>query len=162
MRRISVLMFVMSVAILAMATSVAIAAAPHFKGKSGPTAVDQGTTLNVTGTLVGLGQEGGTIELQAEGIAIIECTNPGGNEPPGQQPAPVELTSGVIPFDAEDVTRSGQFTFDLTTLEPSEEFVESQCARPHFEATLLDVQFDEFTIVLTQAGQTTTLGPFQV
>lgn len=144
-----------SVLVVALAASVAVAASPHFKGRTGPTATDQGTTLNVTGTLVGLGQQGGTIELRAEGTALITCTNPSGkNDPPGQQPAPVSVSSGEVPI--QGVTKSGNFTFNLTTFEPSTEGV----CKDNFTATLDDVQFSSYTIIVKQGGQTTTLGPF--
>ncbi len=145
-----------SVLVVALAASVAVAASPHFKGRTGPAAKDQGTTLNVTGTLAGLGQQGGTIELRAEGTALITCTNPSGkNDPPGQQPAPVIVSSGEVPIE-EGVTKSGNFTFNLTTVEPSTKGV----CKDNFTATLDDVQFSSFTIIVKQGGQETTLGPF--
>ena len=141
---------------VAMTAGVALAAAPHFKGRSGPSATDQGTTLNVTGTLAGLGQQGGTIELVAEGLVIVTCTNPSGkNEPPGQQPEPVQLTSGEQPI--QGVSKSGNFTFNLTTLEPT---APAGACKENFTATVTDVQFTEYVIIVTQNGQTTTLGPF--
>ena len=136
----------------------ALAAAPHFKGKSGPTPFDQGTTLNVTGTLVGLGQQGGTIELIAQGSVIVSCTNPSGkNQPPGQQPAPTTLGSGQVPI--EGVTKSGNYTFNLTTLAPA---TPTGACHEKWTTTVEDVVFTSYTIVVTQGGQTTVLGPFAV
>jgi hypothetical protein len=147
---------VLALALSLLVASVAVAASPHFKGRSGPTATDQGTTLKVTGTLVGLGQEGGTIELVAQGLVIVTCTNPSGkNNPPGQQPEPTTLSSGVQPITG--VTKSGNFTFNLTTLEPT---APAGACKENFTATVTDVQFTSYTIVVKQGGQTTTLGPF--
>jgi hypothetical protein len=155
MKRVGIFAVFALVLSLVMA-STAVAAAPHFKGKSGPTATDQGKTLNVTGTLVGLGQEGGTIELVAQGLVIVSCTNPSGkNEPPGQQPAPITLSSGVQ--NIEGVTKSGNYTFNLTTLEPT---APAGACKENFTATVTDVQFTSYQIIVTQGGQTTTLGPF--
>src|SRR5918993_593899 len=104
---------VLSLIVVALMASVAVAA-PQFKNRGGPFATDQGTTLQVTGTLVGLGNAAGqTVELRAVGQPIVTCTNPSGNnEPPGQQPAPGEVTSGEVPIDPDQITRSGQFTFE--------------------------------------------------
>jgi hypothetical protein len=117
----------------------------------------------VTGTLAGLGQEGGTIELLAEGSAIVTCTNPGqggepaGNEPPGQQPLPISVGSGEEPI--QGVSKSGNFTFNLTTNPPTQEQIEGAC-KENFTATLVDVEFTSYTIVVNRGGETTTLGPF--
>jgi hypothetical protein len=143
---------------VAITASVALAANPHFKGTSGPKATDEGTTLNVTGTLAGLGQQGGTIELVAQGSVIVSCTNPSGqNEPPGQQPAPTQLSSGVQPI--QGVTKSGNFTFDLTTLEP-ETPVGACKTTKGWTTNVEDVELTSYTIIVKQGGQTTTLGPF--
>ena len=158
MRRLLVT-FVALLALGGATASVAVAQNPHFKGKTGPTARDLGTVLQVTGTLAGLGQAGGTIEVVAEGVAIVTCTNPGGNEPPGQQPLPLTLSSGEIPFTAEQISKSGNFTFNVQTLEPSQEDIEAAC-KPHFDATLADVQFESFVIIVRQDGEETVLGPF--
>jgi hypothetical protein len=148
---------VLSLMALALAAVPALADNPHFKGTSGPTATDKGTTLNVTGTLAGLGQQGGTIELVAQGNVIVSCTNPSGaNQPPGQQPAPTTLSSGVQPIGP--VTKSGNFTFSLTTLEPATPV--GACKSSPWTTNVEDVQFTSYSIVVKQGGQTTTLGPF--
>src|SRR5215218_3146250 len=132
---------VLSLIVVALTASVAVAANPAFKNRGGPFATDLGTTLNVTGTLVGLGNASGqTIEVTAVGQPIVTCTNPSGNnEPPGQQPAPGEVTSGPVPINPDMITRSGQYTFSVTTLEPT---VPQVCKTSKgWSQTLVDVEF---------------------
>jgi hypothetical protein len=112
----------------------------------------------VTGTLVGLGNASGqTIEVVAEGQPIVQCTNPsGGQQPPGQQPDPGTVTSGPVPIDPEQITRSGQYSFSVETLEPD---VPQVCkSSPGWTQQLIDVEFTEYSVIVNGIN----LGTFQV
>jgi len=149
---------VLSLIVVALTASVAVAANPAFKNRGGPFATDLGTTLNVTGTLVGLGNSSGqTIEVIATGQPIVTCTNPSGNnEPPGQQPPAGTFTSGPLPIAPEDITRSGQYTFNITTLEP---VVPQVCkTTPGWTQTLVDVEFTSYEVIVNGIS----LGTFEV
>lgn len=73
---------------------------PHFVGEPDCSVVS-GDRVNCSGKIAGLGQAPTTVEI----IVDFDCTNRGGNQPPGQ----VSGTSGPIQ------PRGGQITFDETT-----------------------------------------------
>ncbi len=138
---------VLSLLVVALTASVAVAA-PQFKNRGGPFATDNGVTLTVTGTLVGLGNASGqTVEVTAVGQPVVTCTNPSGNnQPPGQQPAPGEVTSGPVPIDPDTITRSGQYTFSVTTIEPE---VGRVCKdKPGWTQATTDVIFTEYEVIV--------------
>ncbi len=93
MRRITVLVLAMSVAILAMAASVAFAAegptsGVHFtkNGKPTCTIFNSGTSAytDCTSELAGLGEGNVTLSASLTGAAVYQCQNQGGNIAPGQ------------------------------------------------------------------------------
>src|SRR4030095_3551561 len=69
-----------------------VAASVHFV--RGPVVTDAGVILVVEGKLAGLGEGDVTLLVNANGIASVECTNPGGNVAPGQDTA--VSTSGSV------------------------------------------------------------------
>jgi hypothetical protein len=150
---------VLSLIVVALTASVALAQNPQLKQKSTPRAQDLGTTLQVSGTLVGLGAEGGTVEVIADATAEFACINPGakGQKPPGLVETGVTV-SGVAPTDP--ITRSGQTTFTVATLEPATP--EGLCPPPQ-TAVLEDVEFTSFDLfVTTFSGERVFLGTFEV
>jgi hypothetical protein len=139
---------VLSLIVVALTASVAVAQNPQFKNRGGPFAEDTGLNLTVSGTLVGLGNSSGqTIEVVATGQPIVQCTNPSGsNQPPGQQPPAGTFTSGPVPIDPEMITRSGQYTFNVTTLDP----VVPQVCRtsPGWSQQTTDVVFTNYQVIV--------------
>src|SRR5215207_4323891 len=139
---------VLSLIVVALTASVALAQNPQFKNRGGPFATDLGLTLNVTGTLVGLGNASGqTIEVIAQAQPVVQCTNPSGaNQPPGQQPPAGTVTTGPIPIDPEEITRSGKFTFKVTTPEPD---VPQVCkTSPGWTQETTDVIFTSYQVIV--------------
>ena len=116
---------------------------PHFIGQ--PRFSDLGTTLQVTGTIAGLGTGAVDIVVTASGSGTIECTNPGGNVAPGQTK---ELTvSGAQTNVTPD---QGRVDFTVTTTAP----VAPQDACPNLQWTpsVVDVDFTTATITVTQTA----------
>jgi hypothetical protein len=140
--------------VLALA-SAALAQNPHFV--RGPEATDQGTTLNVTGSIAGLGGADGEaiVGIVADGVAIFDCQNPGGNIAPGQRKeVTVEGEQAVQP------SRAGRVNFNVTTLEP--DLANADCPNPKWTPILRDVEFTQYTVFVTQRGVTYDLGTFSL
>jgi hypothetical protein len=150
---------VLSLMALAIAAVPALAQNPQLKQNREPNARDLGTTLQVSGTLVGLGVEGGTVEVIADATATFACINPGsqGQRPPGLVETGVTV-SGTAPTDP--ITRSGQTTFTVTTTEPATP--EGLCPPPQ-TPDLEDVEFTSYDLFVTTAsGERVFLGTFEV
>jgi hypothetical protein len=131
-------------------SSVALAANVHFK--SGPTFTDQGTTLQATGSLAGLGNKDVTITLTATGTASsITCTNKGGNVAPGQN-RPKVTTVGQQSIPATEV-KNGNVSFNLSTAQPFVTAKQAGCPNNNWTATVNDVEFTSATITVVQDGK---------
>jgi hypothetical protein len=130
---------VLAVAALAF-PSAASAQSGHFVGT--PTCTDEGTTVECSGKVAGLGGTTFTILVSAQGTASVTCTNPGGNVAPGQS---FDFTaagqSGPFP-----TPRNGQARFTVSTNAPSAP--PGSCPNPMWTATVTDVAFTTATITL--------------
>jgi hypothetical protein len=143
------LLGVVAVALLAF-PSVASAQSGHFVtgGGNAPSCVDIGTQLRCTGKVAGLGGTTFEITVEAEGTAIVECTNPGGNVAPGQD---TEITATAT-TGPQPTPRNGQFNFTLTTAVPTVPNVPT-CPNPQWTATVVDVVFESpATLTLSEDG----------
>ena len=146
MKRLLRLLLVLSVvAVLVLALpGVALAQSGHFVGT--PTCTDEGTTVECTGKVAGLGGTTFEITVTAPGTASVECTNPGGNVAPGQSfSTTVAGTSGPLA-----TPRNGQFRFTVESDTPSAP--PGSCPNPMWTATVVDVEFGDATITLTEDG----------
>ena len=146
MKRLLRLLLVLSVvAVLVLALpGVALAQSGHFVGT--PTCTDEGTTVECSGKVAGLGGTTFEITVTAPGTASVECTNPGGNVAPGQSfSTTVAGTSGPLA-----TPRNGQFRFTVESDTPSAP--PGSCPNPMWTATVVDVEFGDATITLTEDG----------
>jgi hypothetical protein len=140
---------VLSMMAVAIAALPVLAQNPHFI--RGPAFSDRGTQLLVTGTVAGLGNENIDVVVNAEGIATVECTNPGGNVAPGQD------TTVDVSGEANDVqVKNGRATFRVLTAEPTVTGAEA-CPNPQWRATVTDVEFTEATITIFQPAGTNNI-----
>jgi len=116
-----------------------VAANPHFIGS--PSISDTGTTLLVSGTVAGLGNAGGTadVEVLADATAITVCHNPKGNIAPGQTKTLSVDASGTFPID-----QNGRITFSLETDEPTP----GACPNGKWTGEVTDVTFDNIRIIV--------------
>lgn len=134
-----------AVAVAALAfPGAASAQSGHFVGT--PTCTDEGTTVECSGKVAGLGGTTFSITIEAPGTATVECTNPGGNVAPGQTfDTTVAGTSGPL-----QTPRNGQFRFTVESDTPSAP--PGSCPNPQWTAEVGDVEFGDATITLRENG----------
>jgi len=149
MLRVSVLLLFI-VTMLA-SISVASAASVHFKKRPPLTFSDQGLTLSATGALTGLGNEDVLITLTATADPTATCTNHGGNEAPGQNPAEVTVT-GSLSIPASEI-KNGNLNFSVLTEPPEQPTAEEAgCPSDQWTAEITEMDFTSATITVEQGG----------
>ena len=132
---------------------VVSAADVHLKGgaNSEPLFTDGGLTLNAAGELAGLGNGDVKIDMTARANVDARCVNPGsgGQEPPGQNPAPITVTgTQVVP--ATEI-KNGNLPFSVTTVPPQTPIPGApDCPNPNWSEVIRDLAFTSATILVFQ------------
>ena len=133
--------------------TTAIAANVHLKGgkNAEPSFQDLGLALQAAGSLVGLGNGDVLISLFAEANVVATCTNKGGTQAPGQNPAPISV-SGSQPIPEEEI-KNGTTPFNVRTVEPVSPIVGApDCPNPNWSEEIVDLLFTSATITVEQGG----------
>lgn len=150
-RSLVILMTLMLV--LTMSVSTALAASVHLKGgkNAKPAFYDGGLWLNASGELAGLGYEDIFISIVAMADVTSTCTNNGGNEAPGQNPAPLTVTGSVSILKEE--LKNGNTPFSVTTIAPDPIIPGApDCPNPNWVETIDDLAFTNAVIRVYQGG----------
>jgi len=134
------------------------AASVHLKGgaNSQPTFVDNGLSLTTNGALSGLGNVDLLVTLNATANVTANCTNHGGNLPPGQNPAPITVT-GSQSIPASEI-KNGNVSFSVTTNGPTTPIPGApDCPNPNWSENITDLAFTSATITVEQPAGTVVL-----
>jgi hypothetical protein len=138
-----------AMAVMGVFAQEALAQNPHLKGRNPVAFSDGGLTLSAAVSYAGLGNFDTLQVLTATGGTTSTCTNQGGNQAPGQNPAPVSLV-GETPIPAGDI-KNGNVTIATTTAEPVSPVPGAPgCPNANWTEEITDVSFTSATIKLFQ------------
>jgi hypothetical protein len=147
------------VLLLLLAAPIATAANVHLKGgkNAEPAFYDHGLALEASGELAGLGYENVVITMDAEADVESTCTNQGGHQAPGQNPAPITV-SGTATLDPSEFKKNGNTPFAVITEEPDPIIPGApDCPNPNWTETIEDLLFTSAVITVEQPEGTTVL-----
>jgi hypothetical protein len=135
--------------------SQAAAESVHLKGgaNSEPSFIDQGLRLTAGGALAGLGNGDVFITLTAQANVTSTCTNQGGNQAPGQNPADLTVT-GTQSIPASEI-KNGNVAFLLATNRPQTPIPGAPgCPNPNWRQDITELAFTSARITVQQPGST--------
>jgi hypothetical protein len=149
-------------AALATAGVAAATEGAHFTQGGSPVCTDIGLQLECTAEIAGLGQQQvvGTIDAPGAQAVNNTCTNKGGTEAPGQNPAVDFTATGSA---VGHVDKNGRAFIDATTDSPSVSAKAAGCPNGNWTVTVGDVIFYTYSFTITQGTQTlfTCVGSFE-
>jgi hypothetical protein len=130
----------------------------HLKGGANaePAFVDLGLSLQASGALAGLGNGDVLVTLAAQANVTSTCTNQGGNQAPGQNPAPITVSGSQAIPEAE--LKNGTTPFSVTTVAPVAIIPGApDCPNPNWTEAITDLSFTAAQITVEQPFGTTVL-----
>jgi hypothetical protein len=148
--------FVTSLLVLSLVPMV-YAANVHLKPPNrNPTFSDGGLTLTVAGNLAGLGNGDVLVTLTALADVTATCANQGGNQAPGQNPAPISV-SGAQAIPEEEI-KNGTTPFAVATTPPVTPIPGApDCPNPNWSEAITDLAFTAATLTVEQPAGATVL-----
>jgi hypothetical protein len=133
------------------APAIAHANSGHFvnNGANAAVCTDEGLTVECSGKVAGLGGTTFEITIEADGIAVTRCANPGNNDDvPGQRTA-VSVTGTTGP---QPTPRNGSTPFTIESDPPPQPPPTPTCPGVQWVASIVDVEFTTATLTLFEDG----------
>jgi hypothetical protein len=143
---------------LALAAGAASASSVHLKGGANaePSFFDNGLSLAASGELSGLGNGDVLVTLTAQADVTASCTNQGGNQAPGQNPAPLTVI-GSQASPASEI-KNGTTPFSVVTVAPDPTIPGApDCPNSNWTETIEDLAFSSAVITVEQPPGITVL-----
>ena len=133
--------------LLVASSAVVWAASPHYK--KGPGCTDNGFTATCTGSVTGLGNGDVIVTVSfPNATGTTTCTNPGGNQAAGQNPATPAAVSGSALIDDP---KNGNLSFTVTTVRPAYPTPQAAgCPNGQWTAAFDNITFGGGTITIQQ------------
>ena len=147
-----------AIAAIAFLALPASAASVHLKGGANaePSFLDKGLSLSASGELAGLGNGDVLVTLTAQADVTATCTNQGGNQAPGQNPAPITV-SGSQAIPAGEI-KNGTTPFSVETVAPNPIIAGAPgCPNTNWTERIEDLAFTSAVITVEQPPGTTVL-----
>jgi hypothetical protein len=134
------------------------AANVHLKGgkNAEPAFYDDGLILEASGALAGLGNGDVLITIDATADVTATCTNYGGHQAPGQNPAPISVT-GSVSIPEEEIKNGNTPFIVLTEAPPAEIPGAPDCPNPNWAEIIEDLAFTDAIILVEQPEGNTVL-----
>ncbi|HEU0042009.1 MAG TPA: hypothetical protein VFQ15_06650 [Jiangellaceae bacterium] len=152
------LVVLVSTILVLLVAGTASASSVHLKGgrNAEPAFFDGGLSLSASGALAGLGNGDVLVTLAATADVTSTCTNQGGNQAPGQNPAPLTVTgSQAIP---EDEIKNGTTPFAVETVAPDPVIAGApDCPNANWTELIEDLAFTSAIITVEQPPGTVVL-----
>lgn len=146
MKRITITLLTL-LAVASISTLVVWADNPHYR--RGPSVVDNGLTATATGSITGLGNGDVIVTLSfPNATGTTTCSNKGGNQAPGQNPATPAATSGSAFIDDP---KNGNLSFTVNTAPPPNPTPQAAgCPNGNWTAAFDNITFGNGTLTIQQ------------
>jgi hypothetical protein len=149
MRRVFIFVAVLAVAVGVTAGPASAGSGAHFKKPAPTFTKNSDLSVTGTGTLAGLGNGDIKVVINATGSGTATCTNPGGNDAPGQNPVSVNVSGGTT-IPANKIT-NGSVGFSVTSDAPANPTpAEAGCPNSSWRVTGLSVSYTSVTLTVFQ------------
>jgi hypothetical protein len=121
-------------------------ATPVYAGNIKLSGSFSGGSIHYDGNATGVGgYDGITVELIGIGVPVVECTNQGGNESPGQNPVNVSVSGEeyISPDQIDATTKKGKTPVNVSADESTLVLTgtEAGCPNDNWTATILSIEW---------------------